>query len=293
MRRLERHADRTVTLTPRDHELLRCFTAFRLAQIDDLARLLRAHFPSRYVLARRLVALFDGGFLARPPAQVQRLHHKRGRPSPIYALGSKGAAVLRALHIDLPRTDFDAKARELQPHSLAHPLQTTRATAAFLLALRAHPTLALHVLYPDGAFRERVPYFDGEREHLLPVHPDTTLVIHGPHERLALFLEIDCATEPKARDTLVSSSFFKKVCAYHAYAGAARIGQDLAADEFLVLVVTTSPARAASLRELITTRMPDVADLFWFADADAFTPDAAMLTAPLWTTATGETGALF
>jgi len=293
-------------LQPRDLELVKLFTYFRLATSSQLFPLLRGEFPdgypNPYLLWRRLnqFASRRARYLARPPAQQLRLLAKRGNPEHIYALGNRGAELLRSQGFDLSRMDYDQKARALKVQSFDHPLLTTQTVAAILLALRVHPELRLVRLAPDGDFHERVTFFDGRSDITLPVHPDTFLVLENmtTEERTALFIEADRHTMPRTRTALRQSSFFKKTLAYfHYWQKGLQLREILGADDFIVLTVAETPQHAERLRQSAKLADPKQqgTELFWFTHAAELAldkPDCALFD-PIWTTAAGTTGSLF
>jgi hypothetical protein len=103
--------------------------------------------------------LYDSRHLARPGAQDAVPHPGRGARPDLYALGNAGAAELRGLGLELPRTDFDQDANDLKPLSLAHMTATTEAVARFLAVLPTHSELELVRVLRDGELRVSVPYY--------------------------------------------------------------------------------------------------------------------------------------
>jgi len=286
-----------VVLGDHDREVLTLLhTYFRVATARELFPLLAAHFSTRFLLWRRLRQLYDAGYLARPPAQELLGSRLRGGRWDLYALDNRGAAELRTLGREVSRGDHE-KADELKPLSLGHLTATSETVAAFLVALRGRPELALAAFFRDGQFHRRIPCFDGRRPVTLPLKPDATFVLEEParSDRTVYFLEVDRHTMPAHRNELEQSSFRKKVLAYRAYWHDQRLLEhDFATTDAVVLTVAESATRVASLRLSVEREDADGAarGLFWFTTrAEVITTDP--LTAAIWTTAAGDRGSLF
>ncbi len=293
----------TVELEGRDLELLRLLLTLRLATVDELEAVLSPAFASRYVLQRRLRGLFDAGYVSRPLAQERRLYRRRGGVPQVYALGNAGAKALRAAGEDVSKTDFDQRARELTLISLEHTLLVARTVAAILASVARNRELVLRTALPDGAFRTRVTVTHRARMTPVALQPDAVVVIEEPAQQqtLALLIEADRGTMPKERMGLEQSAFLRKALGYYAYRqDIERFRQELGADDFIVLTVAHTAARAALLAA--TTRKIDSerqgVEMFWFTAADAFSfagPD--ILSGAIWKTAASDPdenpGALF
>lgn len=289
-----------VVIQPRDVALFELLATFRIATLPDLYPHLREHFPRPLLLWRRAAVLTGAHYLVRPPEQHLRLFKKRGNPPHIYALGTKAAELLRARGWDLPRVDFDQKAKAWRAHTLDHRLAATHVLSMLLLGAAERGNFETLAVFPDGDFTDTTVFYEDGAAVELPIRPDATLALHDQttDERLALFVEIDQGTEPLTRRTLSQSSYRKKVLAYLSYFHESdRFAPILNARTFAVLNVTDTPARAEALRTVAAraTDDPDALNLFWFATTSSFSLDApaASLSAPIWTTAAGTEGALF
>ncbi len=280
-----------MVLGPRDLELFKLFVTLRVATPAMLLPLVRRDFPTAGPFSRRLLALWDSRHVIRPPAQEALPHLTRGRPPDIYCLGNRGAKALRRAGLELPATDLDRKAEELSPFGLSHMLLTSDVVATFLMALETQPQLDLVRVLRDGELRVRVSYCDGHAQVLGSVQPDATLIVREDGTETALLLEIDRATMPGERTDALQSSFVKKCRCYLAWwQDAAKVRETLHVDDFLVLTVTTTPERAAALRDVAARA--DGGDVFWFTSREALTAET-ILAAPIWTTAAGSTGSLY
>jgi hypothetical protein len=262
--------------------------------VDHLEPLLVPQtFGSRTVLWRRMRRLYLSRHLARPAAQDAVPQPGRGNRPDLYALGNGGAAELRALAVEMPRTDFQQDADELKPLSLAHMIATTEAVAHFLRTFPNHPRLELTRVFRDGELRETVPYFNGRTTVAGSVVPDATLVLREENgRRLALLFEVDRGTMPGRRTDPTQSDFLQKCRRYLAWwQDGARVARTLAVHDFYVLTITKTAERAAGLRRIAASSHPEP-HIFWFTDRDELLSHDP-LSDEIWTTAAGETGSLF
>ena len=192
------------------------------------------------------------------------------------------------------------KARALKPHSLEHRLLTSRFVACALRAVTDHAALSLVHLFPDGAFQDQVLVIHESRELALPIRPDAVFVIRDARheETLALFLEIDRETMPLTRSSFAQSSFLKKALGYfHYWENVDRVRSVLGADNMIVLTVTESPEHQTGLQDVTQQVDPEKrgTDIFWFSTHDHIHHDdpGRIIFSPIWTTAAGQTGAVF
>src|SRR6266567_4337516 len=95
---------RPLRITARDIAILQNIGRFRLASAAQLAKL---DGGSAQNVSRALLALFENGFVERPPAQAaSRLLHKGSRPA-IYGLTRKAARLLSEEGVDVQRSLMD------------------------------------------------------------------------------------------------------------------------------------------------------------------------------------------
>src|SRR4051812_31717515 len=175
--RLRRERGMRVILQPRDYEILVLFLTMRLMSAAEIYALVGQSFEHPFVLWCRLNRLYHAGYLARPPEQQWRLRKHPGNTELIYALGNRGAQELTAIGYQLPKIDWDQKAKEWKPYSFEHPLLIARFLTCFSLGVQRTPGLEIVDLFAEGRFLDTVTFFDGKEEVTLPIKPDATLVV--------------------------------------------------------------------------------------------------------------------
>jgi hypothetical protein len=286
----------SLQLTERDRRVLDFFGAIRFAGTSHLAgALVPDQFPTEEKLRRRLRKLAQMGCLDRParrisPARLSEFEitgeeRPRGRPEDIWALAQRGADVLK-----LPG-DWNKNNGRLRSSAFPHRLMISRVYSTLMLAA-ASGLITLDQWSGENEWRGRVAV-DGDS---LPLIPDGVFIVsdnRSDAEAMA-FLEADNSTEPLRRTTMVQSSFFKKCVAYWQYWNDEIRPRH---ESMIVLTVAKTAERAEALR--ITAKAVDEEgrglNLFWFTHEPAWeiaTPDK-FLYQPIWTTAGGETRALF
>ena len=128
-------------LTDRDVEIVRHVASHRFLRSSHLSTLLRA---SHQKISERLTALFHAGFLDRPRSQLQ--YHVRGGGSEyyVYALGTRGAHLLRECGASLSCTiDWTRKNRDATHQFLQHTLAVADVRVALAVACRERPGVVL------------------------------------------------------------------------------------------------------------------------------------------------------
>jgi len=130
-------------------------------------------------------------------------------------LGNRGARLLQRLGMTIPRIDWDQRAKEWLPYSVAHPPLVTRTNVCFAQGIQQAEGLELVVFYPENKFVDFVTFFDGNEEVTLPIKPDGLFVVKDllTGETLALFPEAERLTSPNKRSTFKQSCLYKKVLA--------------------------------------------------------------------------------
>lgn len=218
---------------PRDHEIVRVVSQHRVISSDDLQVLIAG---SNQTILRRLQKLFHHGYLDRPRSQRQL-----GNVPMVYALGQRGADLLAGSGT---RSDWSEKNRQLGSHYLEHSLMVSRFQAALRHAVSQQGTISIERWDSDGAIRDAVVIEHQSSKERIPIAPDAFFVLRvddGPRSgRVHVFLEAD-------RGTMTVKRFVTKTRGYWHYWRSGRQEQ-LGIRNFLVLTITRTPERAASLR---------------------------------------------
>lgn len=274
-------------LTDRDREILRWIHRHRFLRSSQILRLV-AGSPQQVL--RRLQRLYHHGFLERPRAQLDYFHRAGSEPI-VYGLGNKGAGVLR---LESP-APMNWKNQSIGRPFLDHAVLTADIMVAFELACRSCPGARLldatqlplpeTAREPDELFRWRVTL---ERRQAVAVVPDGVFGLEfagQPADRSYFFLEADRGTMPVTRQTLLHSSFQRKLLAYHATWQQGLHQTRFGFPRFRVLTVTSSAQRMQSM--IAACRELDGGHgLFLFVEAGALL--AADPFTCLWTTGRGE-----
>jgi Replication-relaxation len=283
---------RSPQLGKRDGEIIEWFRHIRFAETRSFAAAyVPSVFPTQRVLRRRLSKLAEMGFLDRPARRITKEREQefvladdtreRGRPQDIWALAQRGARVL-----ELDQRDWNRDNGRLRHSSFAHPLMVTEVYTTIRMAA-AQGIIGLESWSGENRWHGQIE-LDGQK---LPIVPDSVIALRVPAtgREVLIFLECDLSTEPLRRSAFEQSSFYKKVLAYRAY-----WLRDFYPENtpMLVWTVAKTPARAASLREVVESvdaeRLGQ--NLFWFTHGGAWDvkrPES-FLSAPIWTTAGGR-----
>jgi hypothetical protein len=94
-------------LTKRDHEILRLVHDHRFLRSPHICALVTG---STQQVLRRLKLLYHHAYLERPRAQL-RYYHQGGSQHIVYAVGKKGAALLKDLGLASDQTTWSVKSR--------------------------------------------------------------------------------------------------------------------------------------------------------------------------------------
>src|SRR5215210_6551093 len=158
--RFERAPVRPMILTPRDLEILRAVHRHRLLRSTQLIALSDG---SRQTTLRRLQLLFHHGYLDRPPMQLD--WYVRGSETLVYALGNRGAEVLKTEGVvRRGGIRWDTKNRNLSRVFLHHTLAVSEVMVAFEVACRSHeevrfiPAEEILAGAPEATRRLRLPF---------------------------------------------------------------------------------------------------------------------------------------
>jgi len=256
--RFERAAVAGIKLTPRDLLILRAAQRHRLLRSTQLIALSDG---SRQTTLRRLQLLFHHGYLDRPPAQLD--WYSQGSEPLVYALGSRGGAVLAAEGKRGGTLRWDTS-RTVSRQFLRHTLAVAEVMVAFEVACRG--TEGVEFIRPEDVlaaapeatrrlrlpFRWQIEVQEGGKLHRLGVEPDRVfgLRFRGAPEgrqRAYFFLEADRGTMPVVRQGLAQTSFRRKLIAYRETWRQGLHRTHLGIPNFRVLTVTTNEERRRHL----------------------------------------------
>lgn len=239
LHRFVRHRFRkpAFVLQVRDQEIIRVVSQHRVICSDDLQLLVAG---SNQTILRRLQKLFHNGYLDRPRSQRQR-----GNAAMVYAIGQKGAKLLARESGQRPTADWSEKNRQLGASYLEHALMVSRFQAALRFALQAQGSASLERWIADGVVRDSVSVEHEASTERIPIAPDaffTLRLLNEPegHNRIHVFLEAD-------RGTMTAKRYFVKMRGYWHYWRSGKQEKRFGVKNFLVLTVTLTPERAASL----------------------------------------------
>jgi Replication-relaxation len=203
-------------MTRRDVEMLAYVARYRFARSDQIIEMTQG---SEQQIRRRLLALFQHGYLVRPPSQVGSLYVDRSAVAQpfVYGLSARGAAAVEGYGFEFQNLMWAAKAARAKTTTLAHAIAITETMNAFMKATRPYsedegvPHLFdQHELHhvtdakiPNSIGWHEVPVsyttmVNGkEVVHTgqVGVFPDRTIVLEQGDARIALALEIDRCTE--------------------------------------------------------------------------------------------------
>jgi hypothetical protein len=294
-----------LNLQQRDYVAFSVFLHNKAATTSQHYALCKEYFPNKYVFQRRRMKYVEAGYLTIPP-EYRCLHWPHpGRAERITMIGNKAARALRELGYDIPRRDWDHRAKTLRHCSLEHMLLNAEVITCFLLNHKAAPWLRLLAFYPEDDFVDFVTFFDGREEVTLSIQPDALYVTHDLRtgEVLAIAQETHRGSMPQWRSIFKQTSFYKKAVAYSVWwmQGIYRqTFRELLGIEIDNLIVTTVCEKATD-RALLLDFLKDVdpkrrgTNLFWLTDKNALDVESpqTLFFDPVWATPAGERGALF
>jgi len=266
---MSKTASKPIALSPTDITTLKALYRFRYLTSGLIYEL----FPTvpQRTMRHRLKRLFDHNFIDKPSNQPRDYQaHKHV----IYALGQAGADYLtEAFQIKFPKT---VKWREKNHrHRGNDPFSHTLETARFMLALDrdlagegallTHQDELIGSNYVEGRGWKTVIHSPYETLEV-GLNPDGIFSVtpEGATYPLNFFLEIDRGTMPVRSNNFTRSSIFKK---YKSYIDthSSKISHDLFGfRNFRILMVTTSEARAETMRQLWRDEFPEFPHMILF-----------------------------
>jgi hypothetical protein len=245
---------------------------YRLLSSNQIIALLDEGSPQ--VLIRRLQLLYHARFLDRPRSQIEDLLRSPGSRPMAYALGTRGADLLRVKPPKPVKLPF-----------VEHALSVSEILTAFTVSARKRGDVRvisfreiLEEKAPEETRRKKVP--DAWRVNVLGegaigVSPDAIFGLHFLSKpeggnRAYFFLEVDRGTMPVMRARFAETSMWRKLVAYYQTAASGLQTELYGIKTFRVLVVTKSPEkrRLASLIEA-AGKLTGLQGIFLFAEEGA------------------------
>ncbi len=239
-------------LTQRDLTILQAVESFRLLTSEHITAL--THGSDQGIL-RRLHKLYHAGYLDRPR---QRRVNGGGSARMVYAITNKGLQTLQKAGLiqNPPKTDWNAKNRDLHDFSIDHRLLVSHIRATFLLACQAtynsgpqatqavacqrNPGIQFLFWREGREIQDTIEVALPDKYARLPVAPDGFFALQDAKGRTNFFVEADRGTMPIKRFTL-------KLKAYAAYRRQKKHTEKFGIQHFRVLTVTSSAARCKNL----------------------------------------------
>lgn len=272
-------------LAPLDEEILRHVRRHRFLRADQVVRLVGE--PEGAVI-RRLILLFEHGFLDRPRAQLRYGASMRSRDL-VHGLAKRGVRHLHSLgEVDSHRI-HEKRVGQLY-------LDHTVEVAEFMTRLEAELPPGVSLSYEDdGASVQRsvagcswsVPVHYRGEELRVGVVPDRVFRLSTRDETLLFCLEVDRGTMPVVRSNPAQSSFYRKMLAYHETWRSGLHVRELGWRRFRVITLTSSTERRDHLVDVCKEVVAGGGSgLFLFADTDTFKREPS-LTAMPWITGDG------
>lgn len=260
-----------VVLTDADVAILKHIYRHRFMRADDLYRLLAPRTPDR--ISRRLAKLYRSHYVDRPIAQIDRFRPGGSQPL-VYGLDNAGARYLQE-HCGMPigASDWRARNRQYTRENLDHTLAVAHFLIGVEVACRERRDIEfiafdeILAVAPEEARKAAAPmtwavpvqWSSGRAE--VRVSPDAIFglrLIRASAKPLQayFFLEIDRGTmtimpSEQVRDSeafLYRATVLRKLLTYAESWRQAAHKKQFGIPAAHVLMITTSEARAASMR---------------------------------------------
>ena len=261
----------SIRLTPRDIDVIKAVAAYRALDREQIQALF---FPSRNTANRRLVRLFQHGYLWR---RILPMEYGQGDRPAVYVLDAKGVELIGD-------QQWTKKKREAGFLFLDHLLRINDVRIAFTLGARDHAVTVSEWL-DEGTLKspQMRDYVEVSRERAsgkrkVAVIPDGYFILDLGDKRAHFFLEVD-------RGTIANKRWKTRVKAYQEYTKSGLYQKRYKTRSLRILTATTGVKRLANLKK--TTEAAGGKDMFWFTTLDQATPDQ-VLTGSIWQTAGRE-----
>ena len=288
---------RPIDLTKRDHEIIRLVHRYRFLHSAHIIALIGG---STQQILRRLQLLFHHGFLERPRIQID-YYGKGGSRHIAYGLGNRGAKLLKErFGASLSHLRWNEKNQAVGRIFLAHALLVSDAMVAIELSVRNRAGIQFireEALLPQGDRLQRREFrwsvrLKGDSLGLVPdqVFALDTACENGESDRAYFFLEADRGTMPVLRKNLKQTSIYRKLLAYETTWTRGLQKKLFGFHRFRVLIVTTTPARAAAIIDACA-KLKRGHGLFLICDQATLAENPSIFDAP-WKTGKGETATI-
>lgn len=279
-------------LTKRDGEIIKAVYEHRAMTTPQIEALLfppngedRA-YGKKTRCQLRLKLLYHHGYLWRDEQPTKLL--TEGKKPLIYRIDKKAFEVLPAL-LDVEPEEIDWQPRDNQVSDpfLEHLLRTNDVRVAIEVAIKNSPF-------------ELVRWRDDR--NLKNYHAKDQVTITGPQggtltatiipdsyfhlrtsKNLHHFLEVDLGNTVAEASVWGRRDWSRKIRVYNAYHDSGLYKARYQAENFRVLIITTSPRRQATLKKI--TEETGGKRRFWFTSFDQLNPQT-VLTEPIWQVAT-------
>lgn len=227
-------------------------------------------------LDRRLAKLFHHGYLDR----VRTV--RRGEL--IYALGTRGAELLRTQQPELPlseTTDWSEKNRALSEQYIEHGLMVARLRAALTIGAVRTPSTVVQRFEREGKALKAEWRHQGQRWF---VNPDGFFILRDSaqpegKQRRAFFVEAD-------RSTMTLERLELKFQSYARLYADRQHQEHFGIPSFRVLTVTKSRERASNLLKLVAGAaewpLAEHRQLFYFTTEEAYRDVLPNVLAAIW-----------
>ena len=286
-------------LTRKEEEILRAVSELHYVTRKGIARLL--YPPGSFTHAGEDLRRLSGGADLQKSylCKLSLVANAPGNFELTYALSRRGAALLRELGC---HTDWWCSPRTASRYggysNLVHPISLGKfliALRAFVRAFPEYHLLEIRTCYDLERQPPQLPFVEEGRKGASSVIPDAWVHIELPDtRRSALWIEIDCGTESKARfQSLVLDRInFVRDGGYEKYFGTPSLLYC-----YLAVGATTDYrlARLSAMRRWIAEvldkqKLDDWADVFRLSTIDECIFDTHMhYTDPVWTSAASST----
>lgn len=304
-----------VVITEADETIFKALYDYDILSVEQLCSVL-GKSSSQY-MRKRLTALFNSGYVARPPIQEKIFSHRKGvgsRPL-IHSLGQRGAIYLRdKFEYSLKTTNWDDKARNRSGHRGEVIFEHDLGANGILIELRntfsdlvGVTVLGLREILdasPQATQKMDKPYSlpskyvwpQENKMHQRNVIPDGVFVYRVDRVDVKgswmVFIEFDNDSMPLRRTRGDHTSIQQKVAAYVGLHRSGLVKQRFGVNRFQVMFVTTGSQQhragmvSAAKEYIVSCREKVPETLFFWTTEDEFRTLGS--AEKIWLTAQGK-----